>query len=265
MPLVRRSAALLVVVPLLLATSLSRPGTAQALPADVPLGSIGFVLEVGGQVVWSPRFAGRENEETENPHDLLWSDGSWSGNHAAVRWNGVDGDLDPGVSGVWSITNNTGSTQIYSFSVILPVLPVTPSSLMFLSSTVSVSDANFAGGASLASVGSPLYTGLIDLAPVGASALFAHPYSLVAPLGSTVGDTETAGVFPGSIPGPPVSASIGIQHVFSLTAGDSATLNSTFFLVAIPEPATLGMALLGVTGLATAARRSRSGSSVRRG
>ena len=230
-------------------------GNAQALPTDVPLESIGFWLEIDGEEVWSPVFAGQENAATENPYDRLWSDGSWTGDDTTVAWQNVQGDLDPGVSGAWSITNNAAITQIYAFSVILPVLPVVPNSLMFGSSTLSVSDANFNGVATLTNAVGPVYVGLIDGAPVAGSDLFSAPYSLSAPPGGTIADTQSFGVFPGSVAGPPVGATIGIQHVFSLSPGDSATLNSTFFLVAIPEPGTLVLLLSGLAGLVVAGHR----------
>jgi hypothetical protein len=235
-------------------------GAAYALPTSIPTGSLGLSLTLGtptsGTEIYAPVFVGQADPGT-GPYAYTWNDGTWSGSGAKIQWSNVEGDLDPGVSGVWSVTNNTGTTQIYTLSIILPVLPVVPSSLMFGSSTLSVSDANFDGSATLASV-TPFatYNGLIDLAAVPAAALFADPYSLVVSSGGgTTGATASFGSFPGTVPGPAVAGSIGIQHVFSLSAGDSATLNSTFFLQAVPEPGTLMLAVSGLLGIGLLARR----------
>jgi hypothetical protein len=77
----------------------------------------------------------------------------------------------------------------------------------------------------------------------------------VAPPGGTNSDTQTFGVFPGTVPGPPVAGFIGITHLFTLTAGDRATFNSTFHLIAVPEPGTLALALSGLVGIAFVGRR----------
>jgi len=233
-------------------------GPASALSDDIPLGSIGLTLEIDGEQVWGPVIEGQQ--DPEDPDVYNWTDGNASGSGYGITWESVEGDIDPGVSGSWTITNTATTTQIFTLSVVLPVLPVAPSSLMFGSSTLSVSDADFSGSATLASVSPfPVYSGLIDLAAVPAASLFTDPYSLVAGPGATVGDTESFGVFPGSVPGPAVTTSIGIQHVFSLTPGDRATLNSTFFLVAVPEPGTLVLAISGLVGLGLVGRRNARG------
>lgn len=235
-------------------------GRASALSVDgVPLGSLRLVLERGDQVIYQPTVAGQAVGGTTNPYDYAWANGQWSGSGTAVTWSGVEGDLDPGVSGSWSITNNTAAPQTYSFSVLLPVLPVAPSSLMLGSSSITVADANFDGAASLTTFApSPGYAGLVDLAVVPAATLFPDPFTLsVGVLGGTTSLTDDFGIPGPSVPGPAVAGSIGIQHVFTLSPGDRATLNSTFFLVAIPEPGTLALVLVGLGGLAAAGGRPR--------
>ena len=172
----------------------------------------------------------------------------------AVTWTDVAFDVDPSVAGVWAITNNSLAVQNFTLSVTVPVLPVLPSSLMFGSSTISVGDANGAAGATLATLaGFPMFAGQID----GATALplFIDPYSLAVPFG-TNGATQFAGAPPpGTLPGPAALLTIGIEHRFSLTPGDSATFNSFYQIVAIPEP---GTGLLLVFGLGALALRRRA-------
>jgi hypothetical protein len=243
-----------------LAFGLLLASVSPALAVSTDIGTISFQMEVtdelGGLLgTWSPASVAI----TQDPLDddvYTVGDGAWSNANYGIEWDDVSFDVDPGVSGNWAVTNNSLVAQIFTLSVTVPVLPVAPSSLMFGSSTISVSDANFDGSASLASVaGLPVYVGEIDLVGVPATALFAAPYLLSAPPGGTIGDTESFGVFPGSVPGPGVSSTIGITHRFLLSAGDRATFNSTFFLVAIPEPGTLALAAAGMAGLGLVGRR----------
>jgi hypothetical protein len=171
-----------------------------------------------------------------------------------VTWQQVSFDVDPRVAGVWAVTNNSGLTQNFTLSVSVPVLPVLPSSLMFGSSTISVGDAGGAAGATLATLaGFPMYAGQID----GSTALplFGDPFSLAVPFG-TNGSTQFAGAPPpGTLPGPAALLTIGIEHRFSLSPGDQATFNSVYEIVAIPEP---GTAMLLVLGLGALALRRRA-------
>lgn len=225
-----------------------------ALPsgaAPLPLGSVEMQISAG-PVNWHTTPAGAP----AGPNQYTVSDGSHSGSGYVFEWSGVSLDTDPGVSGNWAVTNTSLVTQTMILAVILPVLPVAPSSLMFGSTSVTVADANFDGIGTLTSLAPlPVYTGLIDALPVAATALLAHPYVLAAPPGGTIGATASFGVFPGTVPGPAVVGSIGIQHVFTLTPGDRATFNSTFFLIAVPEPGTLALLVTGLVGLGMVGRR----------
>jgi hypothetical protein len=232
--------------------------TVPALSAteDLGLGEIGFtMLDGSGNVIWNGEYAG---QATGDPNVFDVYDGSASAPGVlTITWDSVSFDIDPGVSGNWAITNNSLSTMVFTLIVDLPVLPVAPSSLMSGSTSISIADANFDGSASLSTVAvAAMYNGRIDLAPVTPTTdLFAAPFTLMAPPGGTASSTASFGVFPGSVPGPAVGGFIGIQHVFSLSPGDRATFNSTFHLIAVPEPTTLLLVGAGLAGTALLVRR----------
>lgn len=183
--------------------------------------------------------------DTSNPNQFK-SDGQWNTTNWDFTWD-MTVDLDPFINGVFGLTNNTGSTQTFILNVTIPVAPpVTPSSVMGGSVGGSVTDANFDGTATVANAGgSPLFDGLID----GSSALtiIGSPYAFSAPFaGGTANIPATNVGLPGpTIPGPAALSTIGISHTFTLTPGDTVSLSS-FFIVEVPEPASLGLLACGM-------------------
>ncbi len=165
-------------------------------------------------------------------------------------------DTDPFINGVFGVTNNTASTQTFILNVSIPIAPaVTPSSLIGGSVGGSIIDANFDCSATVANAGgAPLFDGLID----GASALsiIGSPYSFSAPFaGGTTNITATNVGLPGpTIPGPAALSTIGISHNFTLTPGDTVSLTS-YFIVEVPEPASLGLLACGLAMVGMKRRR----------
>ena len=164
-------------------------------------------------------------------------------------------DEDPGVSGVIGLKNTTGTTQTFTFNVSTGVSVSLPAgSTKSGSSTISVGDANFNSTATLSAVtGGAMYNALVD----GnlEHQLFQDPYSLVvSTFGGTTGATQSfTGVTTNAL-----AVSLGINHVFQLTAGDQATFNSTFEVIPLPSSAGVGFGVLALMGVVRAARHRRN-------
>ncbi len=238
-------------------------GLALALSCAVILGhsgpaSAGVVLApdvqievglMGNTQTLSPGAVQNGNPDQFDLDGQMMMAGMWN-----LTWD-MTVDTDPFVNGVFGLTNMSGSTQTFILNVTLPIAPViTPSSLIGGSVGGSVTDANLNGVATVANAGgSPLFDGLID--GVGTLPIITAPYSFSAPFaGGTANIPATNVGLPGpTIPGPAVLTSIGINHTFTLTPGDTVALTS-FFLV-VPEPASLGLMACGILVMGLKRRR----------
>lgn len=168
-------------------------------------------------------------------------------------------DADPSVSGSVALTNASAGTQTFTLNVSLPISP-SPSpagSNIFGSSAITVSDANGDAAATLnAPAGGAIYTAFINSPAVNQKTLF--PVG-VAPLPLTVSIPGGVNVASQTFSTGTTSAAasiLGIQHSFTLTAGDSATMNSTF-TITVPEPCTVALAAIGGLGLLVVRARRR--------
>ena len=168
-------------------------------------------------------------------------------------------NADPFVDGVFSFTNNTGSTQdlvlTYSVSVV-PSLPVATGGASVIGSMTVDS-----GGGTLGHVLSgggtpdPMYTTLVDGSVF--ETLLNFDSTLTVPFGSAATPSESFGL-PGltkPVPGG-VSTSIGSRLSFSVTPGDSVAFTSRFEVV--PEPSTALLLGFGLLALKASGRRSNA-------
>jgi hypothetical protein len=145
-------------------------------------------------------------------------------------------DPDPYVFVSQLIYNNTLIPQTYQILIDQPAYLATSSSLVYGSVVVSLLDeAN--DGASLSDNNRPIYTAYIDDNEV--DTLLDDPYTLVAPTTVNSGLQE----FGWNNYGAGVVSNIAIEIEFTLSPGDSATVQGSFEV--IPEPASL--ILIGLT------------------
>lgn len=154
-------------------------------------------------------------------------------------------DPDPFVLNNVAITNPTAATQIYTVGISLPTTFAAPN-LISGTVLVGVIDGDGSGSATAATVaGFPIYAAQIDFVTV--ATLLDDPTSVTMLVGGPPGSASD--LFGPVVSAVAVTSNIGIQVRFSLTAGDTATILSRFDVVAIPEPATVGLLLLAATVL----------------
>lgn len=240
----------------LLTTALLAAPAAHAIPV-APY--VGMAISINGDMPIHVD-AGLEGSATLNDDGTSWSfTGSYSDADITLDWD-LDVDADPFVTGVVGLTNNSGSTQNYTFTTTLGISPAFSPAVMGANDFITVLDANFDGGATMATVGAaPLFTGQIDGADV--LPLFGNPYTLtcaIAFAGCGNSDSDIAGLPGPTIPyAPGVASTIGIKHVFSLTKGDQATFNAIFVVEpVVPEPAVALLLGIGLPLFAALRRRS---------
>jgi hypothetical protein len=183
-------------------------------------------------------------------------DKTYNPSGATVFCHDMTVGYDPFISASVDVVNNTAVTQFYTFIFTLPISPaIIGGSRIGGSTQGGLTDANFDGTGTLSTTGAglSLYNGQID--GVDVLSLFPNLKTINVPFqGGSASDFTSAGLPGPTIPGPNALTSIGIKHTFSLTPGDRATFTS-FFVVEVPEPGSLG--LLAIGGLVLLFRRRR--------
>jgi hypothetical protein len=146
-------------------------------------------------------------------------------------------DPDPFVYGLFAVMNDTSTTKNFQAMVVEPAAYLAGPTTMSGSISGTVLDRN-GDGATLATLaGAPMYTAMID--GVSQQTLVPDYSSCVA--GAYMTNAFGPASFNG-LTGPAVNQDLAILHQFSLSAGDGATISSSFYVV--PEPATALLSLL---------------------
>ncbi len=159
-------------------------------------------------------------------------------------------DPDPGVSGNLSVTNNTDGTQLFSASTgVFSTIDVPAGTAMTGASTLSVADSDFSNTPAtvMSPPGGAIFNGLITgttertlfpTTPPASFSLTALGNGVNVTFDSFAGETTSTALPNGGL--------LSLIHDFTLTAGDTATANSTFFVA--PEPSGMALLLFGLIG-----------------
>ena len=191
--------------------------------------------------------------ESANPDGTYSYQGNASGPTGgwALSWD-VTVKEDPFIDAVFAVTNNTDQIRTYQIVFTLPIAPAITGSSLAGASVIGNLTVDGDGGTLGHSGNAAMFTALLDGVPYATLLDFDSSVTLAFGSGSTGG--QSFGLPGLTQPGPPVANTIGIQLLFTLTPGDSASFTSRFEIVA-PEPGTALLLASGLLGLALAGRR----------
>lgn len=220
------------------------------------LADYSMVVDAGGSVatVYDLEAAGLAH------YDHSTEGGTWSLNGPTMlggfqinSWSSSY-DKDPFVTNNVNVTNISAVPQIFTVTVLSPVVAQLPSTTMLGSVGVTLTNTADASATLTSFAPNPVYTALIDGAPV--QPLLSNPYTLTCPPpgAGPFCSTSDSALF-GPVGGPGALSTIGITIQFTLSPGDSAGITSVFNITAVPEPGTLLLVGGGLVGLAFGGRR----------
>lgn len=182
--------------------------------------------------------------------DNLYHAAGFAGLSAGMlEWDALV-DPDPFITGTFSITNTTASTQTFTVSFMLDSDVQFSQSLMNGAFSGTLTDGNGDGSAMIgrAAGSAGFYSAYIDTTLAHSLGANAYSYS-----GAAFGSSQVGPESFDPMNGPALSTSIGLKFKFTLSAGDSVSFSSLFNVVDVPAPG--AVVLLGLAG--AFGRRSR--------
>jgi len=223
-----------------------------ALLLCAAVASADMVTTAGVGVMWGENGTGNtwmnQNGFVDNGDDSFTMEDNWNVPDNCMFSMSMTYDPDPFVNAAFSVTNNSGVDQTFTFTYTAPVVPAIMPSTLYGGSMSGSASADVTAG-SVSTAGVPLYQGLID----GTSVLdlYTDPTVWNAAAGQSINILAQGS--PLTNLGPAAMTSISMVYKFTLTPGETATMNGIFAVVPVPEPAT--MMLLGIGGLLMRKRR----------
>jgi hypothetical protein len=236
-----------------------------------------FIVDEGGEVPVSPLASVANENGEQQQEDVLWSirDGvtfqTQDPEGGSVDLISGQFKTDPFLIYGISVTD-FGAPSVFSFTFILPIVPVPSPTTVFASTSGSVTNGAAAGGVTVTAL-APLAVG-VPIDGDGVTELQVYTLSSAAPLtnaGHDLGPTTFVPLAPfasgiygifneGPAPGPAGGpwTDIRVDVNFSLSGGgDTFTLNGAKVLTPVPEPSTVVLMLAGFLGLGVAAWRRK--------
>jgi hypothetical protein len=183
--------------------------------------------------------------------------GRFEGNGYEVNWR-MEGSVDPALTIAFSFVNLTAGDVSVLYLATLPVTPLAPPTVTGGSLGGSITDGNGDGVVLSDFSSAALYSAEVN--GTSFQTLYDAPFAISSgvPFQTALIPVQSFGIPGLTVPGPGVTVNdIGILLSFTLSPHDAVAFTGNFVVepAVVPEPATLGLVLLGMAGFARRALR----------